>query len=56
MCSACPSAYGGGSYSSGLKRKENDTIRILKSYTIKERIQQVINYHNKYQFYIFHIY
>ena len=52
MCTACPSAYGGGSYSSGLKRKENDTIRILKSYTIKERIQQVINYYNKYPGYI----
>ena len=51
MCSSCPSAYGGGSYSSIYKKKENETIRVLKNYTIKERIQQVLNYYNKYSTY-----
>lgn len=52
MCSLCGSAYGGGSYSSGLKRKDNDILRLLKSYSIKERIQQVKQYYNKYPGYI----
>jgi hypothetical protein len=48
MCSACPSAYGGGSYSPGLKKKENEKILVLKSYSIKERIQKVTEYYNKF--------
>ena len=53
MCSSCPSAYGGGSYSSIYKKKENETIRVLKNYTIKERIQQVLNYWIKWKLKIY---
>lgn len=52
MCSSCPSTYGGGSYSFIYKKKENETIRLLKSYSMKERIQKVKNYYNKYSSYI----
>jgi hypothetical protein len=51
MCTTCPSAYGGGSYSSILKKK-NETMRLLKSYSIKERIQKITDYYNKYPGYI----
>ena len=52
MCSTCPSAYGGGSYSSIFKKKNNNTIRLLKSYSIKERIQKITDYYTKYPGYI----